>query len=132
MKTSSTKQTLAMRGSETIKGLDAQGICSIIEKCDEHGVALLKYGNLEIWTGTKATMPPTPYPVGAPTTPGTKIDTEMSATKHAEDDARALRDNEAFLREQQLEELKITNPLAYEQMVRDEELADADNEPGDE
>lgn len=42
----------------------------------------------------------------------------------------SLEHNEMLLREEQLEELKITNPLAYEELMRNEGLED-DERPSD-
>lgn len=56
---------------------------------------------------------------------------EMTDIQHQQSDLAALEQSELELREQELEELKITNPVRYEELVNEGELEENDERPRD-
>ena len=86
-------------------GLLGQSIERIIKVAAECGVATLRYGDLEIQFGN--TWPKQPQVIQA-------TETNVESKEVSEDDERAVR-------EQQLAELLITDPEAFERMQLDRE-----------
>lgn len=123
--------------ASTTISFDAQGISLILDSCARNGVAILKFGELEVWFGPKAgptpKNPPLPpgsdgYPVANEETQTPSPGTEMP--NHEKITQETLEQDERILREQQLEELAITDPVAYEKLVNAGGLEDV--ESGDE
>lgn len=108
------------------KGLVAAEICLIIESSSKHQVSVLKFGDLYLRFGPQAS-PQETVMMPEPSTPGV----EIPEPDHAKINEATLRSEEAELRLFQIEELKLTNPLEYEELVRNEGIEDADDEPGD-
>lgn len=115
--------------------LDAVGICTIIKACDEHKVSTLKFGDLEISFGPKAENQPIQGEVKSPPAPVLtyyqKPEAEISEAQHKLNNEEGLRQAELELREQQIEELLITDPRRAEELLENGDLEDADDESGD-
>lgn len=108
-------------------------ICAIIEACAKNGVALLKFGNLEIQRGPTAQLSEnSEAPASlAPPAPLQNIPVaEMTDKQHTEQNEKALLQEEFNTREEQIAELLITDPLAAEKLIALGDLEDADNESG--
>jgi len=103
--------------------LSTQSVCSIIETCARYNVAKLQFRDLMLEFGQKPEQPPP-----GRTTATTVAD--MTEQEHQEQTKQALAEDELSLREQQLEELKITDPAEYERQIRDGELEDDDADRG--
>lgn len=120
------------------KALDSTEVCVIIESCAKHGVTSLKWGALEISFTPSGKRPEETLAneqAGADLAikaHQTIPDAEISDKRHAENNKDALELNEIELREEQLAELQITDPLAAEQLIRDGDLEDVNDEPTDE
>jgi hypothetical protein len=112
-------------GVRTTKGLASEDICLIIESCSNHGVSTLKFGDFELSFGPKAqALPPgEDGNIDSSIPPVTEI-TDDQRTKLAKD---ALEQDELDLRERQFAELTITDPLAAERMLIDEEVENDSN-----
>lgn len=118
--------------------LASTDIALIIKACARHGVATLKFGDLELsfspQVETTSTRPPLPGddPVQvlseAHVQPPVAEITEYQQSNIAK---AALEHDELILREQQFAELVVTDPEAAEQMLVDGELDDADDDNGD-
>lgn len=122
---------------KTRKGLATADVCLIIEKCDIHGVASLKFGDLElsfcppVETPALKRQPHRADSTGTVEPHSTIPDATMSDQQHKNLSKAALEQDELTLREQEIAELLITDPLEAERMLRDEELEDDDDdEPG--
>lgn len=117
-------------------------VCSIIEVCGKAKVTLLKFGDLQVEFGPQAPSPPplmhevspwTPYipqaralASASPSTPATEI-----ADTQAKEAEKALAQDELAVRKDQLSQLGIENPVAYEEMINNGEL-DEDDDLGEE
>lgn len=104
--------------------LSSEAICVIIESCAKHGVAELKFQDLHVKFGKSAIQELGPQNSNSP-------EAEISEEQHEEQTAHAIEKDEVDLREEQLEELFLTDPMAAEEMLRNGEFEDAD-EFGDE
>jgi hypothetical protein len=101
----------------------ARDLCLIIEACKTHAVAELKFGDLEIrWTPGLSPLP-LAYPSSVESIPEAAI--SATQTKVAE---HALEQDEVLMRQEQLEHLKITDPLAYERLMMSGEFGDDGSE----
>lgn len=105
--------------------LSSQEVCAILEAGAKNGVSVLKFGDLLVRFGRHAT-PTTAIPEPA-TTATVTPETHEAQTKDT------LEVEELRLREQELAELQITDPLKYEQMLEDGDLDEESvDEPDDE
>lgn len=111
------------------KGLTADEVVVILKACGDVQVAVLKFGNLYV-RFSRNESPPSPEPwgsVAAPPVPATEI-----AVKQAEQARLAFEQDELALKEEQLQELKLTDPEEYEKHVingdLDEESTDGSTE----
>lgn len=109
-------------------GLSSVEVISILEASAKSGVSVLKFGDLYVKFG-KQTEPDSSTLVepqaSAQSYPVVGAMTALDRLKAAK--AALLRD-EMEIREQQLEELKITDPLEYERQINDGELEDDTDE----
>jgi hypothetical protein len=126
----------------TTNSFDAEQISLILDACARNGVATLKFGNLEVWFGPKAGPPeiviPRDFALKGPLPPGAVTNYPAQTPSpgdempdHEKQEEQSLRQSELALREEQLEELQITDPLAYERVIQNEGLEDADGANGD-
>lgn len=106
-------------------------IVGIIKACAEHGVHSIKFGNFEMQIGPKANLGATTVVVEPPSTPEKSSVAEMTAKQHAEQNAKSIEEIEISMREQQIAELLVTDPLAAERLIESGELHDVDDESGD-
>lgn len=113
------------------QSLSTEEVCDIIRSSASFGVSTIKFRGLEINFGPQAKIE-TLYPITQ--APPQKSDNNLSAEQHAKNDEEALHQNERELRELQISEMLIENPLAAEEMIRNGELEDADDgsDAGDE
>lgn len=116
-------------------GLSTEQVIQIMEASARCGVLILKFQGLYFQFGKKTE--PVPAPPGGPTEHAPKnLVAEMTNNQHQKLAAAALEQSELELREEQLEELKITNPVLYEELVNqgelDEDDADSDDDKSDE
>lgn len=92
-------------------------IAAILKSCRENGVAQLKVGNF-----SASFLPPEPKaPEAATLTPEQQAEAERL-------EREALEENEKRLREDQLANLRLSDPEAYEELVNRGELIDAGKE----
>lgn len=110
--------------------LSTRQVLSILETSAKSGVHVLKFRDLHITFGQKpepADLPDPPkqpsahHPVAA-----------MTEQQHTIGQQLALEEQEFNARQAQLEELQLTNPSLYEQLVNNGELEEDDDESGDE
>lgn len=122
--------------------LSVSEVCSIIEVCGKAKVTSLKLGDLQVEFGSQAPSPPplmhesSPWAPfipqaralasASPSTPATEIADTLA--KEAE---RALAQDELNVRKDQLAQIGIENPVAYEEMINNGEL-DEDDALGEE
>jgi len=107
--------------------LATEDILAIIEAAGKHGVLRLKFGRLELEFCSKTPEPlvdakvisPAPFPVDPPTI-------ERSDDPPNEEEIKAVKEVERILKETQLQNLQLENPLLYEELVAQGEI---DNEP---
>lgn len=94
--------------------LSGEEICKILDSAAKSGVAVLKYGSLEMHfaplAGARYTYP-APGPASPVTEPGNVIQEQAKEEEHA------LATEEIRTREEQFSELLVTDPLKYEQML---------------
>lgn len=121
----------AIKGRSQVKPLAPDQICAIIEACAKHGVTSLKLGDFEMQLGPQTQLGATTPVVDKPSTASQPPVAEMTAQDHEQQDAKALEQNEIDIREQQIAELLVNDPLAAEKLMMTGELQDADNESGD-
>lgn len=118
---SSKPKNLCLSTDQAVLLLEASARC---------GVLVLKFQGLYCEFGKKTE--PEAAPPGGPTEHAPKIPVaEMTDNQHKKLRKAALEQSELDLREEQLEELKITNPVLYEEMVNQGELDEDDADSGD-
>jgi hypothetical protein len=105
------------------KALDTDGICSIIEACSRAGVAELKFGSLHVSFLPKLEQAQRVVWESA-SAPSSSDAAHSDAIQKTNDEERLMFDEKA-LREQQLDEMMITDPLAYEELIASGELEDS-------
>lgn len=96
--------------------LTALEVCSILKSCRELGVAELEFGALYV------TFVPRPDKVEVFSTIPTLSAREIAETQ-AKLAKKSLELDEMRLRDEQLGELVITDPLKYEELLRNGELS---------
>lgn len=140
MKPSESKKSLTNGTTCISSSLSSVEICNIIKACSECGVATLTFQDLSISFHSKLPLAPNgeikteggqqnpPLPV--PVKPNSEV--KISESQHEEINKATLEEEERALREEQIAELHITNPLAAEEMIMNEELEYDDGEHGDE
>ena len=103
--------------------MTAQEVCLILESCAKTGVAVLKFGNLEVtWSHPASFLAQTDPPALAPAT-------EIAVVpNHTELNTQAREDNEIRMREDQLAMALIENPMLYEELLANQQLEDEDDE----
>ena len=92
------------------KQLTGNDIRDIIKICGDSGVSMFKYGKLEIRFGSSQS-------------PAREI--PESIPQFQEVEAAALLDGEAEIREGQLEEMIVSDPVQFEELMKQNELEDA-------
>lgn len=107
--------------------LSSEEICQIVETSAKNGVALLKYGTLEVRFGKQTEAPPTSGEVQIAATP----DKEISAQTHEQNTKDAIELDELTLREDAIAHMIVEDPVRAEEMLLDEELEDADADADD-
>jgi hypothetical protein len=95
------------------KSLTVEDICAILGSCDKNGVAALKFGDLQVEFFDK--QPET----SVAHTSAPEIAAEQSKIHNS-----ALVEEEIRTREQQLEELFLTDPLEAERLLAKGDLED--------
>lgn len=131
---SGTNSTRVTKGLGQGKKLDLDHISDIIKACAEHGVSVIKFGDLRIWFGPQANQPAQPLSPAAPVRTAHSNITpvaEMTDMQHDQQTKDALENEELELRQQQIAELMVTDPLKAEELIERGELQDADDEHGD-
>lgn len=108
------------------KTLSSTDICEIIKTSSQFGVSSLKFGDVEIQFGQKSATTPIQE-----TTPVT----EITEKDHERMNKESLEEQEADLRQAQLDQMQIEDPARYEQLIANGELdarsdAGADGEEG--
>jgi hypothetical protein len=104
--------------------LSSKSVCDIIESCARHKVVELKFQDLLISFSPQAERLPRPSGANTPVA-------EITDKQHSRQNREALTTDELRLRAEQLEELKITDPSLFEEMVRNGELLDDDSDDTD-
>ncbi len=115
---------------DKLKDLDSKAICSIIESCATHGVTSLKLGDFFIEFSPKAKPESLPE-VLTSETHSTNPEAAISDQQHKENTKELLEREEISLRDQEIAEMQITDPLGAEQMLLNGELEDADSDGSD-
>jgi len=117
-------------------GLDSKQVCDIIESCAKSRVVKLKFGDLEIEFAQCGSNQPsilegmTNPQETAPTNSKTP-EAAISDQQHEDRNKEALESDELNLRDDQMAELLLVNPVAHEEMVASGDLEDADSEFND-
>lgn len=112
-----------LRDLATTIELKSQEICEIILSSAQNGVTELKFGSLHIVFGKKtepqeiSLLPGKVYGASTP-------DNEISDQTHEQMNIDSLEADELRLRDDQLSQMQIENPLKAEQMLLDQELED--------
>lgn len=112
--------------------LKAEELCRIISTCARSNVASLKLGDLQVEFGTKPKPKAKEYV--APVDPtsadpdSSLTEAEISERTQAIDKGTLERD-EIFLREQQIQELPLTNPLEFEAALASGDFEDDGSDP---
>jgi hypothetical protein len=105
--------------------LTAAAVCDIIQTCARSGVAVLKFRDLEVTFGKLAN-------VDAPLAPEASLpEAEISEPKLRELHEESLNKDVERVREEQLEDLILTNPLEYERLYAAGELGEEDGDETD-
>jgi hypothetical protein len=98
--------------------LSSEEVCSIIKACGESHITELKFRGLELRRDPAPVLQlANTYPV-----------TEITETQHNKQTANSIETEEIRLKADQIRELQISDPLAYEQMLARGELEDADDD----
>lgn len=102
---------------------NVEQVCAIISKCAESGVTELKFGDLHV-----SFQPKSEQTTQAATwaRPAHHSDTEISEELLRQTDKERLEQDERRFREEQLAEMMLTDPLAYEELLASGELEDRD------
>ncbi len=99
-------------------GLDIGDLRVIVKLCVNFGVKSLKFRGLELEFGVAGDVP----------VPGLKALNKpvkaITADQHELQAKQALLEDELSVREQQIADLQLTNPLAAEEMIANGELDD--------
>jgi len=103
--------------------VDTAGVLAIIEAAGKHNVLRLKFGRLELEFGSKTPEPPVnavpekpaPFTVDTPTI-------EYADDPPNEEEIKAVKEVERILRETEIQNLQLENPLLYEQLVAQGEI----------
>ena len=119
--------TMSPEKSSRKRDLKANDICGLIEVCGRSGVASMKWGDLELTFQTELkeqhlTQQAWPVPISP-----LSADTEISEAKHKNYDdfqRTRLESDEQRLREDQLAEMLLTDPVQYEELLASGELED--------
>lgn len=106
--------------------LSLSEIKDIIQFSASTGVTVLKYRDLYVRFGTSTDKKPQTQEIE------TNSDTKISETDQEEVLRNSVEREEMNLREEQLAHAIVENPRLYEELLLDEELEDADDEPGPE
>ena len=111
--------------------LSTDEVLRIIQTCAASGAIELKFNGLEIKFGA-GKPEPAPSPGESPSqTVQVPAVAEMTEIQHTEQTKKAVEKDELLLREQQMAELMITDPLEYERQVNQGELEDDTDESAD-
>lgn len=110
-------------------------MCAIIETCKQYGVTAFRYGGLDLTFGNTE-LPPSP----GSSTPHRTAETiavhpvgeTMPAPDHDQINRETLEEEELRLREEEILNAPIENPVLAEQLIIDGELEDADSDEPDE
>lgn len=108
--------------------LTAAKACLIIEASARAGVTLLQLGDLYVEFTQKREEPmrtPSPWSADAISTAAMVVPLQEA------EENRSTEMDELRLREEQIEELLLTDPLAAEEMIRTGDLAEETDEPND-
>lgn len=134
-KKNSTKLTMRSKVGDSTKGLDTEQVLSIMESCARHGVTTLKFRDLEFTRGPQAPQATEPEPAANDATQVLTPDATMSESQKPNEKAPVPLEDfeqpELELREDQIAELQLTDPLLAEQMMMSGELQDAGTNDGD-
>lgn len=104
--------------------MTATEVCSILEASSRLHVRVLKFGDLQVEFAPLAPEPtPAPLPLEGGATPGAAL----PVAQHEAQDTEALLQEELRLREQQVDELILTDPLAAEELIRDGDAEERDD-----
>lgn len=110
--------------------LSTEQVVSILKASARCKVSVLKFRDLYVKFDTQveqgSALPGSPQQHAFTSTVA-----EMTDIQHQQSDLAALEQSELELREAELEELKITNPVRYEELVNEGELDENDERPRD-
>lgn len=103
-----------------IINLTSQDVCQIIESCAKNNVTTLKFGSLFLSFNR---------PVEKPNADTAISDQQIDHIQRAQS-KESLEQQEADFRQEQIAMAILENPVLAEQMIAEEDLADADDESG--
>lgn len=101
------------------KHMDGRTICSIIKQCGESGVYMAKFGGVELKLAPKREVFHE-----APQQEQDRLES-VDGQQYIESE-KELAKQEQLLKQTQLEELEITNPALYEELMMNGELTDGE------
>lgn len=96
--------------------------CLIISLSAKEGVSVLKFRGLQVEFGTLSKDRPEPPSSPSPWKPGVIPSAAMEVPPHEEQAKEAAELDELRLREEQIEELLLTDPFKAEELIRDGDL----------
>jgi hypothetical protein len=111
--------------------LSADEVCRIIEACSKANVRILKFAGLKVELAATPAPEITPVPMSELVLEQSSSEAEISEIQRNIISKEVLESAEEELRERQIEDLLITDPLEAERMIQNRELEDED-EPGSE
>ncbi len=117
----SLKKLMNLTAADESPPLSSDQVCLILEASAKAGVSTLSFAGLHVTFGTSVEHGPWAtqhQPAGIPS------ENILSDTQHREQTQQAIEAQEIQMRERQMAELLITDPEAYERMLRDGDLSD--------
>lgn len=114
--------------------LTSDQVCAIIRACGEAGVVRLSFDGLRLSFGRSANEPRTDLPLEVtpgPSDPYLPVEA-LTASEHLKIEKDTLESDELDVKERQVEELLLTDPLAAEELIIKGELTSNGLEPENE
>lgn len=113
------------------KALSCGEVCGILKACGEAKVTKLKFRDLEVEFDQTVAPPALPVAPIVDRPPLSNPVAEITDSQHEKQSKASLEQAEIVLREAQIAELQITDPLAAEELIRNGELEEEDERDED-
>jgi len=113
------------------KALTCKEVCTIIEKCDSHGVTSFELGELKFSFETKAeTIIETPKPLQISIGPEAEVPQELLDEQDRQA-GFAMKEAELIQKENDLSTMHIEDPAEYERLVANGTIEEMEKSLGD-